>query len=145
MTTTTRKPTTALLNGFVESLLWAETLWDHPRNMNDDGENEGDRSARDLGLGIDDLSPEALAACEAFCLMFEDECSDLVIACEGMEWDQAGHDLWLTTRGHGAGFWDGDWPEPEASKLTDWCKSNRTDGAMVWWNPDTETVEIDCF
>lgn len=23
--------------------------------------------------------------------------------------EQAGHDLWLTTQGHGAGFWDGDW------------------------------------
>ena len=23
---------------------------------------------------------------------------------------QAGHDFWLTRNGHGAGFWDGDWP-----------------------------------
>ena len=22
----------------------------------------------------------------------------------------AGHDFWLTSNGHGAGFWDGDWP-----------------------------------
>jgi len=34
---------------------------------------------------------------------------------------QAGHDFWLTRNGHGAGFWDGDWPETgdaltEASK-----------------------------
>ncbi len=25
-------------------------------------------------------------------------------------WQQAGHDFWLTSQGHGAGFWDGDWP-----------------------------------
>ena len=25
---------------------------------------------------------------------------------------------WLTRNGHGAGFWDGDWPEPVASRLT---------------------------
>jgi hypothetical protein len=25
--------------------------------------------------------------------------------------EQAGHDFWLTRNGHGAGFWDGDWPE----------------------------------
>ena len=25
--------------------------------------------------------------------------------------DQAGHDFWLTRNGHGAGFWDGDWPK----------------------------------
>lgn len=24
---------------------------------------------------------------------------------------QAGHDFWLTRNGHGAGFWDGGWPE----------------------------------
>ena len=31
----------------------------------------------------------------------------------------AGHDFWLTRNGHGAGFWDGDWPEPQATRLTD--------------------------
>jgi hypothetical protein len=29
----------------------------------------------------------------------------------------AGHDFWLTRCGHGAGFWDGDWPEPAATAL----------------------------
>lgn len=29
-----------------------------------------------------------------------------------------GHDLWLTSHGHGSGYWDGDWQEPEASALT---------------------------
>ena len=33
--------------------------------------------------------------------------------------EQAGHDFWLTRNGHGAGFWDGDWPEPAATRLTD--------------------------
>lgn len=27
------------------------------------------------------------------------------------EWGYAGHDFALTRNGHGAGFWDGDWPE----------------------------------
>ena len=31
---------------------------------------------------------------------------------------RAGHDFWLTRNGHGAGFWDGDWPEPQATRLT---------------------------
>jgi len=35
---------------------------------------------------------------------------------------QFGHDLWLTRNGHGAGFWDGDWPEPAATVLTDLAK-----------------------
>lgn len=25
-------------------------------------------------------------------------------------YEHAGHDFWLTQNGHGAGFWDGDWP-----------------------------------
>lgn len=35
--------------------------------------------------------------------------------------DQAGHDFWLTRNGHGAGFWDGDWPE-HGDRLTKECK-----------------------
>lgn len=26
-------------------------------------------------------------------------------------WSEMGRDLWLTRNNHGAGFWDGDWPE----------------------------------
>ena len=33
------------------------------------------------------------------------------------EASMAGHDFWLTRCGHGAGFWDGDWPEPAATAL----------------------------
>ena len=31
---------------------------------------------------------------------------------------QAGHDFFLTRNGHGAGFWDGDWPEEAGKRLT---------------------------
>jgi hypothetical protein len=30
----------------------------------------------------------------------------------------AGMDFWLTRNGHGAGFWDGDWPEKQGEALT---------------------------
>ena len=33
--------------------------------------------------------------------------------------EHAGHDFWLTRNGHGCGFWDGDWTEPAATKLTE--------------------------
>lgn len=33
--------------------------------------------------------------------------------------ERARHDFWLTRNGHGAGFWDGDWPDPAATVLTD--------------------------
>lgn len=35
--------------------------------------------------------------------------------------DMAGHDLWLTANGHGAGFWDGDWGD-EGDFLTEASK-----------------------
>lgn len=37
--------------------------------------------------------------------------------------EQGGHDLWLTRNGHGAGFWDGDWPEPHATRFTNAAKA----------------------
>ena len=37
--------------------------------------------------------------------------------------EQAGHDFWLTRNGHGAGFWDGDWPKPWDDLLTTLAKS----------------------
>lgn len=32
--------------------------------------------------------------------------------------ERAGHDFWLTRNGHGAGFWDGDWPDAVGDRLT---------------------------
>ena len=32
-----------------------------------------------------------------------------------------GHDFWLTRNDHGAGFWDGDYVEPYATQLTNYC------------------------
>lgn len=40
----------------------------------------------------------------------------------GLRFEDAGHDFWLTRCGHGAGFWDGDWPEPAATILTEASK-----------------------
>lgn len=37
--------------------------------------------------------------------------------------EQAGHDFWYTRNGHGAGFWDGDWPEPYDKMLTKLAES----------------------
>lgn len=37
--------------------------------------------------------------------------------------DRIAHDFWLTRNRHGAGFWDGDYPEPIATQLTDLAHS----------------------
>lgn len=36
--------------------------------------------------------------------------------------ERAGVDFYLTRNGHGAGFWDGDWPEPFGTQLTTLAK-----------------------
>lgn len=75
-----------------------------------------------------DLSPEALAKMLADCERFEAENGETIQAAIatgkvvfGPDFGalgRAGHDFWLTRNGHGAGFWDGDWPEPMADALT---------------------------
>ncbi len=71
-----------------------------------------------------DFSLEALAKMVEDCKTFQERNADnLAKVYETNEVDcfpngKAGHDFWLTRNGHGAGFWDGDWPEPYASNLT---------------------------
>ena len=35
---------------------------------------------------------------------------------------EAGADFWFTRNGHGVGYWDGDYPEPQATRLDDASK-----------------------
>lgn len=84
-------------DAYIEAALWS--------SIDDDG------NPLDDGRDVDDIAPETLAA----------------IWCDGgpgmpgmhTQAAMAGHDFWLTRCGHGAGFWDGDWPEPHAQALTD--------------------------
>tara|TARA_Y100000310_G_scaffold300671_1_gene336531 strand:+ start:788 stop:1144 length:357 start_codon:yes stop_codon:yes gene_type:complete len=78
-------------------------------------------SVDDDGRDVDDIAPETLAAMRADCRAFY-IANEAAIWCDGGPQPQAamaGHDFWLTRCGHGAGFWDGDWPEPHAQALTD--------------------------
>lgn len=70
----------------------------------------------------DDMSPDADQKVLEDCTAFLD---NLLAKSEQKDWDKAferfyrnnefgehlGHDFWLTRNRHGAGFWDGDWPE----------------------------------
>ena len=63
----------------------------------------------------EDLSWITICSMIADCVKFQRENKTDI---DGED-EQAGHDFWLTRNGHGAGFWDGDWPEPAATRLTD--------------------------
>jgi hypothetical protein len=69
----------------------------------------------DRNYGIEDIAPETLERMKADCARFQaDNAADIEADLE-----LAGHDFFLTRCGHGSGYWDGDWAEPAASRLTD--------------------------
>ena len=76
-----------------------------------------DRSMRNMGFCLSDIDPDTLAAMVADCTRFQAE-NDL----SERDDKHGGHDFWLTRCGHGAGFWDGDWPET-GDTLTEACKA----------------------
>lgn len=99
-------------------MLWSST---------DDNDEPLDRnySARDI-------EPEALERIVADCAKFQAE-NDI---SEGTN-KRAGHDFWLTRNGHGAGFWDSDWPETgdmltAASKAFGECSPYVGDDGQVY-------------
>ncbi len=63
-----------------------------------------------------DIAPDTLTKMRADCDAFYAATEDTLADCE--DFAQAGHDFWLTRCGHGAGFWDGDWPDKQGAKLT---------------------------
>jgi hypothetical protein len=79
----------------------------------------------------EDLAPETLEKMLADCERFQAEQKSVVESALGADfelrydhissrltWTMAAHDFWLTRNGHGCGFFDGDWPEPQAGQLT---------------------------
>lgn len=70
----------------------------------------------DESWSFHDLSESALKKIKEDCAEFcaDQRTLDLI---DGEE-RAAGHDLWLTRQGHGAGFWDGDWPKDAETYLT---------------------------
>ena len=99
---------------YIECMLWS---------TNDESTEQGGEPM-DENYGINDITRETLESIIADCAKFQaDNAESIAMGCarsHGYGDDEmAGHDFWLTRVGHGAGFWDGDWPEPAATKLTD--------------------------
>jgi hypothetical protein len=98
-------------DAYVETALWSST-----DNSRDDGGDPLDKN-----YDASDIAAETRAKMKADCEKFYDRMVSIIDAAIEKDPDlsdaRAGHDFWLTRNGHGAGFWDGDWPEPEATKL----------------------------
>jgi hypothetical protein len=72
----------------------------------------------DLG----DFDPDFIRQARADCLKFQRDCWELLDEDSeptAATLAHAGRDFWYTRNGHGCGFWDGDWPEPQGTRLTD--------------------------
>ena len=92
----------SFLTAYIECALWSSV---------DDRENPMDKL-----YSAENIAPETLAQMQSDCLKFYSE-NELEPLAQ-REQIQAGHDFWLTRNCHGCGFWDGDWPEPQATLLT---------------------------
>ena len=99
-------------DAYVEAALWTfEGEEDRPVFNNEDG-------SRIISM-INDIHPDTLATMRRDCEQFYAENrADL----EARSASCGGHDFWLTRNGHGAGFWDGDWPKGAGDRLTEACK-----------------------
>ena len=104
---------------YIECALWSS---------NDESTPEGGDPLDD-NYGIEDIDPESLQKIIADCEKFQKDNADAISeaevtfnAAEHSQEAQAGHDFWLTRNGHGCGFWDGDWSEPQATQLDEASK-----------------------
>jgi hypothetical protein len=94
-----------MLAAYIEAALWSST---------DESDDSGGEPL-DANYSADDIADDALAAMRDDVKAFATKNADDIDGA----WVQAGHDFWLTRNGHGAGFWDGDWPEKAADRLSE--------------------------
>ncbi len=108
---------------YLVAALWAST---------DETNPEQGGEPLDDNYDIEDIESDTLSEMVDDCLRFQKENAELITdenVARGVVRDEyscearAGHDFWLTRNGHGCGFWDGDWNEPAATKLTDASKA----------------------
>lgn len=83
------------VRGYLECALWSSS----------DGNGDAFDASHDINDFAEKALDEAIDTCEKFFAVYSCElaCAVRINACE---YDQQGHDFWLTRNGHGAGFWD---------------------------------------
>lgn len=114
------------LEEFTQAYL-VTALW----SSNDESDESGGQPL-DLNRDEDDIASDSRERMEKDCEKFFRANHDAMASAietgkvkygpDFGPYGRAGHDFWLTRNGHGAGFWDGDWPEPFAAELTNAAK-----------------------
>jgi hypothetical protein len=110
---TTKADFPAFFEAYLVAALWSSTIGEGSEE--EPGERDGDPF--DKHFSVSDFSEEALEVLRAhafsfWCRMWYYVNAETPANChsETTPAHMAGHDFWLTSNGHGAGFWDGDWP-----------------------------------
>jgi hypothetical protein len=93
-----------LLNSYLDTALWS--------SLDDDG------NTLDKKYSIEDISPESINRAKKDINAFIKKAS-AIVNIDKYDVGTVMHDFWLTRNRHGAGFWDGDYEEEDAKKLTD--------------------------
>jgi hypothetical protein len=106
----------AMISQYIATALWSS---------NDESTPAGGQPF-DENYSAEDLTPEALETMRIDCEQFAHEHYETIVNVLGhkpnsarkpIDWSSIGHDFWLNRNGHGCGFWDGDYPEPQATIL----------------------------
>lgn len=92
--------------------------------------------ALDRQFNVLDFSTAAAERMRADCTMFFVANRDDI----GNEFTRAGRDFWLTRNRHGAGFWDGDWPDEIGKRLTAAAHAYGSQNIVV--NNETNKLEV---
>jgi len=122
------------LKSYMETALWAET----------DNADESGGELLDKNYGIDDLAPEAIEKMrrdvEKFFADNDSEINRAMKVGMGKSAEEIAHDFWLTRNGHGAGFWDGDYPKDIGDNLT---KASKKFGEQNIYVGDDGKLHVD--
>lgn len=102
-----------VLDSYFETMFWAEKPDDE------------DEAYLDHVWQVDNLAGESLTESEKEVEAFIKRAEAKGIDFSKYRPEQIGHDFWLTRQGHGAGFWDGDYPKDDGDTLTAVSKSFR--------------------
>jgi len=121
------------LDAFTRAYIEAAFFTEEERLTEDYNANMSNSADHVNSVAFPDLDPDTLAVMIADCAKFQADNAATLVAAYGQEIDEhvnrdmdeksASHDFWLTRNGHGAGFWDGDWPEPYATQLDEAAKA----------------------
>lgn len=103
-------------SSYCQTAIWASA------NLGDYATGDNPEPLDDLGYTISDITENGADRATVDCVLFmalnrED------IGDEKQNLERAGHDFWMTRNHHGAGFWDGDWPEEAGQRMTKWAET----------------------